>query len=162
MQAIERYLVETADKGKNTADSVKALVKFNDKYLIVRRAYGLPGQGCWDLPGGQVKSDETPEKAVEREVMEETSLFIKNVKASSTVEVAPPHCTKTYNTAFFTCDAKDDGVYLRTSPTNRDAFAYWKSPKPEHCEFKWVKYKTDMKELPMLPELKEILMKKLK
>ncbi len=45
----------------------------NNNLLLVRRAKN-PGKGLWCLPGGFVERGETPEKAAERELMEETGL----------------------------------------------------------------------------------------
>ena len=45
----------------------------NNRLLLVRRAQN-PGKGLWCLPGGFIEIGETPEKAAERELMEETGL----------------------------------------------------------------------------------------
>ncbi len=44
-----------------------------DKALLVQRGEN-PGKGRWTIPGGYVEEDETPDRAVVREVFEETGL----------------------------------------------------------------------------------------
>ena len=46
----------------------------NNRLLLVRRA-SRRGRGNWQIPGGFVEVDETMERAVIREVMEETSVI---------------------------------------------------------------------------------------
>jgi ADP-ribose pyrophosphatase YjhB (NUDIX family) len=46
------------------------------RVLVVQRAHD-PGKGRWTLPGGYVEEDEPPDRAVEREVAEETGLRVR-------------------------------------------------------------------------------------
>ena len=43
------------------------------RVLLTRIADGYPGAGLWHLPGGGTDFGETPERAVARELYEETS-----------------------------------------------------------------------------------------
>jgi ADP-ribose pyrophosphatase YjhB (NUDIX family) len=45
------------------------------RLLLIRRA-NEPGRGLWSLPGGRVEPDETDNKAVSRELLEETGLEV--------------------------------------------------------------------------------------
>ena len=56
--------------------SAVAVVEHDGKVLMVQRALE-PGIGLWSLPGGYVDRGEVVERAVEREVAEETSLEIE-------------------------------------------------------------------------------------
>lgn len=47
------------------------------KILLVRNTYG---QKTWNLPGGGIKTGETPEQAAHRETKEEVGLQIKNMR----------------------------------------------------------------------------------
>ena len=46
------------------------------RLLLVRRGHD-PQRGRWSLPGGRVEAGESPEQAVEREVLEETGLAVR-------------------------------------------------------------------------------------
>ena len=56
--------------------AVGAIVLKNDEILLVKRNKD-PNKGQWAIPGGSVKLGETLQKAVEREVREETGLIVK-------------------------------------------------------------------------------------
>jgi 8-oxo-dGTP diphosphatase len=46
------------------------------RLLLIRRGHA-PHTGRWTLPGGRVEPGETPEQAIEREVLEETGLTVR-------------------------------------------------------------------------------------
>lgn len=57
--------------------SVRALIKNNEKILLVRRASGSPQYiGQFELPGGKVEFGEAPELAIRREVNEELGIEV--------------------------------------------------------------------------------------
>jgi 8-oxo-dGTP diphosphatase len=56
--------------------AVGAIILRNHKILLVKRNKD-PNKGQWAIPGGSVKLGETLQKAVEREVREETGLIVK-------------------------------------------------------------------------------------
>lgn len=64
---------------RNPAPCAGALVIRDGKVLLVRRGIE-PYKGCWDIPGGFMESNETPEQAVAREMLEETGLKIFNLR----------------------------------------------------------------------------------
>lgn len=56
---------------------VAAGIIFNEgKILIGKRGKGEKSEGMWEFPGGKITPIETPEHAVERELMEELSLKV--------------------------------------------------------------------------------------
>ena len=63
---------EQYNRGYNLG--VGGAVVENNRLLLVRRA-SRRGRGNWQIPGGFVEVDETMERAVIREVMEETSVI---------------------------------------------------------------------------------------
>ncbi len=57
--------------------SVRALIKNNERILLVRRASGSPQYlGQFELPGGKVEFGEDPEAAVRREASEELGIEV--------------------------------------------------------------------------------------
>ncbi|RQD55690.1 NUDIX hydrolase [Desulfonatronovibrio magnus] len=56
--------------------AVGAIVRRNDSYLLVKRANN-PNRGRWSIPGGKVLPGESLQVAVEREVLEETSIIVQ-------------------------------------------------------------------------------------
>ncbi len=56
--------------------AVVAFVVEIGRVLLVRRAND-PGKGGWALPAGFVDDDEDPQRAAERETLEETGLIVK-------------------------------------------------------------------------------------
>ena len=55
-----------------------ALIDNNDQILISKRPAKKHLSGYWELPGGKVKRNETPENAIIREVKEELNVDINN------------------------------------------------------------------------------------
>ena len=59
---------------------VKIFFKQDEKYLFLRRTRKYKSKPQkWDIPGGRINSDETLEKALAREVLEETGLILERV-----------------------------------------------------------------------------------
>lgn len=54
--------------------AVKAIIKKESKFLIVRQRVG--NEDFWDLPGGKVEYRESPYEALKREVREEVGLAV--------------------------------------------------------------------------------------
>lgn len=54
--------------------SAAALVDENGRVLIAQRPEGKPMAGLWEFPGGKVKTGETPEFALMRELREELGI----------------------------------------------------------------------------------------
>ncbi len=67
---IERYLPIV---------SVEALISINGAFLFLRRN-NQPARGEWWLPGGRIRKGESFEKALRREIKEETGLGISDYK----------------------------------------------------------------------------------
>ncbi len=63
---------------KKVYAAVKALIKKEDKYLILKQRFN--NQTCFDLPGGRVELGENPYETLVREVKEETFLDVEIVK----------------------------------------------------------------------------------
>ena len=51
-----------------------ALIIFNKKILIARRAKNVPYSGFYECPGGKIETNETPKEALSREICEELGI----------------------------------------------------------------------------------------
>lgn len=67
--------------------AVSAAVVKDGKFLLVRRGRE-PARGLYAFPGGRVEMGETPEQAVRRELMEETSIEAGPLKFFRELEMA--------------------------------------------------------------------------
>ena len=57
--------------------SVKGLVFYGDKFLILKRSTNSQGQsGFWEFPGGRLEFGENAKEGLKREIFEETGLQI--------------------------------------------------------------------------------------
>ena len=56
--------------------AVGAVVLRDDGAVLLVRRARPPAVGSWTLPGGKVEPGETPERAIAREVLEETGLVV--------------------------------------------------------------------------------------
>jgi 8-oxo-dGTP diphosphatase len=67
---------------------VGAVVHDGDgRLLLVQRGHP-PHPGLWSLPGGRIEPGESPEQAVEREVLEETGLHVRAGAVVGRVRIA--------------------------------------------------------------------------
>ena len=63
--------------------TIKATLSFvldDDKVLLLEKAKGLFGEGKWNVPGGKIRSEETPKECAIRETLEEAGLRVKDPK----------------------------------------------------------------------------------
>ena len=59
---------------------VAGILRQGEKVLIARRAAHKSMPGKWEFPGGKMEPDESPEKALERELFEEFGVQTKTGK----------------------------------------------------------------------------------
>ncbi|MFN7160775.1 MAG: NUDIX hydrolase [Candidatus Gracilibacteria bacterium] len=55
----------------------KAIIEYQDKFLVCRPTK----DSLWEFPGGRLNNEGTPYENLEREVTEELSICIKNIRA---------------------------------------------------------------------------------
>jgi NAD+ diphosphatase len=72
----------------------RAIIKHNDKYLLVRRASSDVGAGFWQFPGGNTDG-QNPASAVKREVKEEVGIDITNLRYMGSQPWPFPHSLMT-------------------------------------------------------------------
>jgi|SRR3989338_5794792 len=126
-------------KGKVMHYSVGALIKKDNKYLLIDRNVPPYGFGC---PAGHIDGDEATEKAIRREVTEETGLTVESLKLAANGEVEENVCSKGVTVHFwyiFDCkvsgelkmnerEAKSIGWYTREEIKRlklEPAWVYW-------------------------------------
>jgi 8-oxo-dGTP diphosphatase len=99
---------------------VAAVIEHNEKYLCVQRGINKYDyiSKKWEFPGGKIEFDESPEDAIIREIQEELTLDISDLKFLITVEHSYPDFHLTMHT--FLC--KSD----HSSPT-----------LTEHLQYEW-------------------------
>lgn len=54
-----------------------AIIEYQNKVLLALRAKEQHQGGLWEFPGGKIEQDETPERALRREIAEELGLTIE-------------------------------------------------------------------------------------
>ena len=62
----------------NKINVVNAIIKNNNTFLVIKRKEGLH-KGLWAFPGGAIEEGEIMEKALKRELKEETGLELKEI-----------------------------------------------------------------------------------
>ena len=60
--------------------TVRAVIKKGNKFLLVQRVSSDVGGGKYQLVGGGIDNNETPENAIVREVKEEIGLIVTKLK----------------------------------------------------------------------------------
>jgi 8-oxo-dGTP diphosphatase len=67
----------------------------DDHVLLAQRPPGDPLEGLWELPGGTVKEDETPEACLQRELAEECGVAASVGHKYAASSYVHPHATVT-------------------------------------------------------------------
>ena len=164
MKVINKFLTEGT---LNPKPSAKGLVKVGNYYLILRIREESNGAGHWDLPGGGIEEGENKEDALKREIFEETNLTVSNIKSAGTGKISIPENGIEVDINYFECESDNNEVILKPAKWDKPDYigtTMWSGSgsRPEHVEYKWIQYKTELENLPMLKEFKDTLMKKLK
>lgn len=165
MNIIKKFLIEANSSDDDTDNSAKCIIVNNKGYiLLVRRANNHPGGGQWDLPGGHIHEKEKHEDAARREAFEESGLHLddKLEKITSVKILIPENGVKSTMHIFKGTISGMDQVTLAPTTNNVDKHHWQHFGKPEHTEYKWVKYKDELERIPMLKQLKDVVIKHLK
>jgi 8-oxo-dGTP diphosphatase len=112
----------------------KALIKFNDKYLLLKKAsdrYFPENVGKWECSGGTIEEGETSEQTITREVRRETGLEFKIDKKITTLR----QIDEAYDSI---CD-----VYLIKAKSHNVKLS------DEHSDYKWIKA-DKVKDMPLV------------
>lgn len=88
---------------------VGAIVR-KDRRVLLGKRKGSHGEGYWAFPGGHLEFGESFEDCAAREVMEETSLVVKNTRFAALTNDIFEQENKHYITVFMLCDYKSGVV----------------------------------------------------
>lgn len=66
------------------------LVRVDGRYLLASRSPDRPGGGVWELPGGKLHPEESPGRALTRELAEELGIAVTAVEAYPAFDHAQP------------------------------------------------------------------------
>lgn len=107
---------------KETFLLAKGLIRFDNKYLILKKAKSNYPHSSekWECPGGRIEENETPKDALLREINEEIKLKCEIIRELPLLE----NETDTYKSKCY--------VYLLESFSKNVILS------DEHTEFKWV------------------------
>ena len=164
MNIINKFLAESADSDTSIEkngrrQSVKVfIISDTKKILFLRIQNGCEGAGKWDLPGGGIEENETVKDAVIREIKEETSLKVSNIKKlkEKKGKLDIPEAGVHSDWIFYICDADNSDIIMNPSHWDKLHGA------PEHSEYKWVDQIWDLEQMDMCDDFKRIARKLLK
>lgn len=89
---------------------VAAIIKHGDKIFATQRGYG-EFEGGWEFPGGKIEENESPEKALVREIKEELDTEIEVGELIDTVEFDYPNFHLSMDC--FICTIKSGDLVLK-------------------------------------------------
>lgn len=130
---------------QNVRVGVGVIVKKNGKVLLGKRK-DAHGEGDWSFPGGHLEFGEEIEDCVRREVLEETSLKVKNIKFFFLTNDIFPKEGKHYITIFMVCDYQSGELKIM---------------EPQKCE-KWGWFPFNNLPSPLFIPIKNLLKQNMK
>ena len=123
----------------------KAAIKRGNKYLVLLRspnAKYFPKH--WDFPGGKLDKEEDPIKGIKREIFEETSLKLDNLKKIGYYEFDFDNIgEKTHKFTIYLAESKKGSIRI----------------SDEHTKFRWVT-KSELARLKYEPYIAKLLSQK--
>ena len=99
-----------------------AYLKYKRRIILIKKGRG-PYKGRWDLPGGKIDFGETPEEALEREVLEETGLKLKSTALTDAMGYNKETAKETLHHVgiIYNCEARSLRG-LKYEPDGKDSF----------------------------------------
>ncbi len=104
--------------------AVKAVIEKEGKILLLQRSKKLRGEENWDLPGGLIENDQTPEETLKREILEELSLNIRVVRPLGTWSFLRILDGKIVSVQNYLCQISDPAFEIKLSE--------------EHSAYEWI------------------------
>ena len=90
--------------------AVKALIRYKDKFLLLKKEDFIGGE--YDLPGGRKNPQEDDESALKREVKEEIGLEIKIIKLLNSWSLDLPEKGIHLDGKTYLCESYSDKVKI--------------------------------------------------
>lgn len=75
----DRYHRSVSTIDTDSPAGIVAVFVDGDRFLLIRRAEGIPSGGWWTPPSGGIEPGETPQQAVVREMREELGLSVEQI-----------------------------------------------------------------------------------
>jgi 8-oxo-dGTP pyrophosphatase MutT (NUDIX family) len=102
------------DKKELKKNAVVVIVDNDNKILLLKRGNKVPWMPSkWGLVGGGIEKSETPQQAIEREILEETGLAIKKFIKSFSIQRNPDSIEH-----IFTCRYEGDPTDIKLNEEN--------------------------------------------
>lgn len=115
---------------------IDALIVKNNQLLLVKRAESLVEGGKWGLIGGFVEREETVEKALSREVFEETGYRLRTIKFFTIIDIPNRKNEDRQNIAFvYICETGEKEGNPDNESTKQEWFDLNNLPKEEEMAF---------------------------
>jgi len=122
-------------KSKRPFLAVRAIITDKDrKVLILKRSDTIQGNGKWCLPGGNIEYGQTAAEAMANEILQETSLTIKDIKFLYYLENLPSEESELhYVNLVFVCNTEgnlhlnhesSEYAWVEPSEINKYYFAF--------------------------------------
>jgi len=116
---------------KNPKVGVGTIIVKENKVLLLKRV-NAHGEGTWGFPGGHLEFNEELEDCVNREVMEETGLEVRDIKYLGLTNDIFAREGKHYITIFMVCNWKSGNAEIKEPDkcTKLDWYSWEELPNP--------------------------------
>ena len=110
LRIYREWIIEKVGDKMKTIRVVAAIIIDDGKVFATQRGYGEFKDG-WEFPGGKVEADESPEKAIIREIKEELDTEVEVKELLDTVEYDYPNFHLSMDC--FICSIKSGDLVLK-------------------------------------------------
>ncbi|SRR5258708_38770807 len=125
--------------------SAKGVIIDKDKFLILKNT--RPTLYYWELPGGRIQYGETPEKALLREIKEETDIDIETIKLLGTYWFFSPTNKHQVFCLTYLCKPKRMNVDITNNPDTEQIKEYRWVTKEEFLQENYTTLHESLKKL---------------
>jgi len=76
-QPLFKGYIKNAEMVREVTEVTCAIIRQGDKIAVVQRSASMPHPLKWEFPGGKIRTGESPEKCIRREIREELQIEVK-------------------------------------------------------------------------------------